>query len=229
VNEQSASGAEAPRLVELRSARELEQIPGVLAAAVWMGSQSSVREVYIAAAPDAAIGEIRRMAAEVLGRNGLTCTPDAIQLGIIDRPAPSSQPTETDDAGLSPVWQGRFLVLTTLHVQRADNGVTCHVEIQRLGESFSAEARELDTPTGRARAAARAALIAAQLAAPGVELGLEGLIILEAFGRRYVALSIEAVSARRFTHLSGFACIDRSAEDAACFATLGAIERWIAW
>ena len=50
---------------------------------------------------------------------------------------------------------GLNLVLDGVEVRRSDARVVCTVHLKRLGESFSAEVTELDTPQGRARAAAR--------------------------------------------------------------------------
>src|SRR5436189_61686 len=70
VNRIESLPVETPRQIELRVAESLEQIPGVLAAAVWLGEASQVREVYIAAAPHAAVPAIQQAAAEVLRREG---------------------------------------------------------------------------------------------------------------------------------------------------------------
>jgi len=231
VSDQAYSAQDAWRSAELRSAREIEQLPGVLAAAVWLASPNTVREVYIAATPDTSPDDVRAAAAELLARNGLHCSLDVIQVGIIDRATPGSDQTAAapSEAPAGPIYTGRFLVLTGIDVHRANNNVTCRVQVQRLGEFFSGEATELDTPNGRARAAARATLAAAQLAAPNAALGLDGLTIIDIFGHPHVAVAVEAASARRVTQLTGLARVDRSIEDAAAFAALGAIERWIAW
>ncbi len=88
----------------------------------------------------------------------------------------------------------------------------------------------MDSPTGRARAAARATLAAAEQAAPGIQLGLEAITIVELFSRRYVAASVEAAVHREFLLLAGLVTLEnnRSVEDAAVLATLRAIDRWLA-
>lgn len=122
----------------------------------------------------------------------------------------------------------RFLVLGKVDLNRADHHVTCRVELDRRGRNFVGEARELDTETGRIRAAAKATLQAAESASSGTFLALEGAVILELFGRRYVAVSVEAAAVRQFVRLSGLVSVDRSVEEAASLATLAAIERWLA-
>lgn len=88
----------------------------------------------------------------------------------------------------------------------------------------------MDTPSGRARAAARATLAAAEQAAPGSSLGLEGIAIVDLFSRSYVAVSVEAAHDRHFALLAGLVTLEptRAVEDAAVLATLRAIDRWIA-
>jgi hypothetical protein len=88
----------------------------------------------------------------------------------------------------------------------------------------------MDSPTGRARAAARATLAAAESACPGISLGLEGLAIIDLFSRRYVVASIEAAHQRDFVMLAGLVTLEanRSVEDTAVLATLRAIDRWLA-
>ena len=124
----------------------------------------------------------------------------------------------------------RFLVMTSLQLERSHQEVHCRVELKRGRTTFQGEAREMDTPTGRARAAARATLAAAEYACPGISLGLEGVSVVDLFSRRYVAVSVEAVQGRNYALLAGLVALDhhRSAEDAAVLATLRAIDRWVA-
>lgn len=122
----------------------------------------------------------------------------------------------------------RFLVLHGLDLQRSESHVTCSVELLHRERSFRAECTELDSELGRARAAARATLLAAEKAS-SCSLALEGTQTAELFGRRYVVLSVEASMGRRFTVLSGILALDdeRSIEEAAALATLHAIERFV--
>jgi hypothetical protein len=88
----------------------------------------------------------------------------------------------------------------------------------------------MDSPTGRARAAARATLAAAEFACPGISLGLEGIAVVDLFSRRYVVASVEAAQQRDFVLLAGLVTMEanRAVEDTAVLATLRAIDRWLA-
>lgn len=125
---------------------------------------------------------------------------------------------------------GRFLIMAGIQIERANQEVHCRVELKRGRTSFHGEAREMDTPTGRARAAARATLAAAEYACPGITLGLEGVAVVDLFSRRYVATSVEGARNRNYALLAGLVALDnnRAVEDAAVLATLRAIDRWLA-
>jgi hypothetical protein len=255
VSDQVLFGRETPRDLELKAAADLEQIPGVLAAAVWIGQAPQVREVYIAAAPGTSIPDLKRATHEVLRANGLVCPSEVIQIGVLDGameppaaeaaipragtaappaeapaapPQPEQEAPALDEPGLPP-WHGRFFILSGLEVRRVENYVTCRVRLLRLGETLTGEAREIDTPAGRARAAARATVHAVASGSRGTALSLEGALLVELFGRQYVAVSVEAATARRSALLSGLVVVERSIEDAACLSTLSAVERWLAW
>jgi len=163
------------------------------------------------------------------------------QMAQTPEPPPPGRPAETDppldetasptieEQGAPPAWHGRFLVLDGVDVRRSDARVVCTVRLKRLGESFSAEVQELDTQQGRARAAARAALLAAEKAGEGVGLSLEGVVIQEFFGRQYVMAFVDGVAHRRFASLSGILAVENSLEQSAALAILRAVERWVAW
>jgi hypothetical protein len=123
---------------------------------------------------------------------------------------------------------GRFLLLEGVQLERRDREIHCRVQLTRGTRVFPGEAREMDTPSGRARAAARATLAAAEQAIPGVTFGLEGVAITNLFSRTYLAVSVEAAHQRHFAVLAGLVSMEgsRAVEDAAVLATLRAIDRW---
>ncbi|HUF11956.1 MAG TPA: hypothetical protein VMN78_02525 [Longimicrobiales bacterium] len=177
---------------------------------------------------------------------GAPADPSTSPAAVPDRPVqqpPPSSPAgppdfdEVDDSADAfadakappPAWHGRFLVLDGVDVRRSEARVTCTVRLKRLGDSFSAEVQELDTPQGRARAAARAALLAAEKSGEGVGLSLEGVVLQEFFGRQYVIAFVDGIAHRRFASLSGILAVEQSLETAAALAILRAVERWVAW
>ncbi|HEX9108737.1 MAG TPA: hypothetical protein VF832_15940 [Longimicrobiales bacterium] len=220
---------ESPRQLELRLAEEIERLGGVLAAAVHLGGENDLRDVYIAAANGSAIPAIRDAAAETLRKAGLSVAPGTLRIGAVELGEPSL-PTQPAEATETPPWRGRFLLLDGVDVQRSGSRAQCKVRLLRLEESIEGQAEDLDTDMGLARAAARATLNAAERASPSA-LGLEGVQIAEMFGRRYVVVSVEASAARRFVVLSGILALEgtRSLEESTALATLRAVERFISW
>jgi hypothetical protein len=217
--------------LELWLVHAIEQLPGVLAAAVWLNDLNHLRAVHITAAPIASTIIIANATARILRKHGLEFAPESIRVVFRDGDAePAAMAAAPTAAGASAAVM-RFLLLHDLSLTRAGSRVTCTVQVERGPAVFQGEAVELDTEAGRARAAARAALTAAERADENLALGLEGTILLDMFGRRYVAASVEAAVDRRFALLAGLVPVDpsRSVEEAAVLAALRAIDRWIAW
>lgn len=217
--------------LELWLVHAVEQLPGVLAAAVWLNDLNHLRAVHITAAPGASTIIIGNATARILRKHGLEFAPESIRVAFRDDdsgPAGTAAVTATATQSAAIM---RFLLLHDLSLTRAGSRVTCTVQIERGPSVFQGEAVELDTEAGRARAAARAALTAAERSDDKLALGLEGTILLDMFGRKYVAASVEAAVDRRFALLAGLVPVDpsRSVEEAAVLAALRAIDRWIAW
>ena len=204
----------------LQLSAELERLPGVLAAAVWLGEAGEVAQVRIHTQPQASATVVTHAATRVLEQRGQKVDAGAVRVIpviALGEPAPA--------AG-----SGRFLVLHDVGWTRQGSRFTCRVQLTRDAEILAGEATEMDTESGRSRAAALATLRAAEATAEEVALGLEGVALLTLFGRRYVAVSVEAVVRRRFAQLSAMVGSDpaRPLEEAAAMATLRAIERWLA-
>ncbi|HUP88950.1 MAG TPA: hypothetical protein VM100_06360 [Longimicrobiales bacterium] len=140
------------------------------------------------------------------------------------------QPEALPPAPADQTRSARFLLLTSLQLERGAGEIHCRVQLAGPNKTYHGEAHELDSPSGRARAAARATLAAAEQVEGGINLGLEGVAIVDLFSRSYVVVSVEAVYNRQFALLAGIVTLEttRSVEDAAVLATLRAIDRWIA-
>lgn len=173
--------------------------------------------------------------AEPEGQEPGTTTPPTNGAAARSQPARAPKPADrphlqlVENEGTPPPWHGRFLVLDAVEVERRHGRVLCRVRITRLGETFTAEAEDIDSPSARARCAARAALMAAQQAGEGIQLSLEGIVIEEFFGRQYVAAFVDAAANRRWNSLCGILSVDNSLETSAVLAILRAVERWVAW
>lgn len=199
---------------------ELERLPGVLAAGVWLGEAGEVAQVRIHTQPQASATVVAHAATRVLEQRGQQVDAGAVRV------IPVIAIGEAAPAGAA----GRFLVLHDVAWTRQGSRFTCRVQLAREAEILVGEATELDTESGRSRAAALATLAAAEGTAESLVLGLEAVALVPLFGRRYIAVSVEAVVQRRFAQLSAMVALDpaRPLEEAAAMATLRAIERWLA-
>jgi hypothetical protein len=209
--------------LELRATGELERLPGVLAAAVWLNSGGELRDARIHIMPGVAPTIIANAAARVLQALAVPFEQRAIRTTHIALP----EDIQTFALGGAPA--GRLLLLQDIALSRAGAHVTCRVQLVRDDTSASGEARELDTAAGRLRAAAIATLRAAENTTENLALGLEAAGLIPLFGRSYAAVSVEASIGRRSATLCGIVAVEptRAPEEAACLATLRAIDRWI--
>lgn len=154
-------------------------------------------------------------------------------------PAAPVVPANAADPARPAELPTRLLVLDGVSIRRSgDRQIQCEVKLLRRGVELRGISEDLDTAAGRARAGARATLIAAraeETPRPGASAGLatppvrlEALQVIEAFGRRYAVLSVEAGSGSNQRRLlTGAAAVEASPEQAGCRATLGALERWL--
>lgn len=190
----------------------LERLPGVLAATALLEPPHGPR-VYLAVAPDADPDALRDAALALLGDHEIPATPDRIHIA---RSAPALR-----EHGALP----RF-ALDGFEVHRADHHVRCSVRLRADTRETVGSGEEPDTRSGRARAAARACLRAAEALDPDLRLGLEGLRVIDLFGHDAVLVLVEATAARSHDILPGIGLEERSIEEAACTATLAALRSW---
>jgi hypothetical protein len=209
---------------ELRAAGELERLPGVVTAAVWLDNSGQLRDARLHVMPGAAPTIISNAASRVLQALGITFDPRAIRTAPIVLPGESAAP-----APAAQPRNGRLLLFQDLTLTRSGNHVSCRVQLARDQNVANGESRELDTAAGRCRAAANATLRAAENAVSGVALGLEGAVVSQIFGRSYATVSVEASAGRRIATLAALVAVDpaRAPEEAFCMATLRAIDRWL--
>jgi len=247
----STTNRDALRRLETALTDELERTPGVLAAAIWLDDAGALREGYVAASPRAPLAEIRDTARRILERYGVSMDENKLQVAhICDAFAGTAPPAENaaaaptsagSDAGTDAQPAGtaesrdtvplrpRFLVLDNLETHRTDNLITCNVRLRCGPAGTEGSARDIDSSSGRARAAARATLAAAEAAAPGIHLALDAATIVHVSGRDHIVVTVEAAAARQHANLAGIVALDRPIEEAAALAALGAIDRWIGW
>ncbi|HUH12461.1 MAG TPA: hypothetical protein VMK65_05105 [Longimicrobiales bacterium] len=224
--------------------RGLERIPGVAAARVALeNGGGTLRHALLALEPGTPDDEVRVVAAAVLaglGVAGEASRIDTAHLGSaapgprselrgapLTHPLPPRRPQAPQAPGVGGWGAPRTLLRHDIHLRREEGQITCRVELMHQGAVLAGEAADLDTPPGRARAAARATLKAVEGIRAGMRLELEGVHFGEFFGRRHLVLSVEAVHGRSHAILTGIVLATASAEESGCLATLRAVERWL--
>ena len=192
--------------------RDLERLPGVLAATLFLDTPAGPR-VYLATGPDADHAAITRAASALLADHGYAADAGRIHIGRAPvRPTPvGSLPRSTLDA---------------LEVHRRDNRVECHVRLRTESRTTASTATEPDSTTGRARAAARATLVAAEALDPDFRFGLQGVRVMDLFGEEALVVLVDATAGRQQVGLPGVCLLDRSVEEAAALAALRALRTW---
>lgn len=196
---------------------DLERLPGVLAATLFLDGPEAPL-VYLATTPEADPEALRNIVATLLHDHGSPTSRDRIHIA-----APSlalARSSARHGASL------RFSFVD-FGVHREDGRVTCTVQLHSELRPGEGSATEPDTPSGRARAAARAALLAAEAFDPDFRFGLEGIRTFDLFGHRALTLLVDAAAGRTHTQLPGTALVDRSLEEAAALAVLQALRSWI--
>lgn len=107
------------------------------------------------------------------------------------------------------------------------------VTVEWNGERFDGEATGPDVPRNRLEAVASATLNAIDAALASEEpketpaLVLDGVKSVEAFDRKYVLVSVHAITGRDRIALAGSAAVDDSPDRAVIMATLQATDRWV--
>lgn len=193
---------------------ELERLPGVLAATVFSDTDRGPR-VYLATGLQADTESLRSAVVALMQDRGLVADPSRIHIASAPR-------THAPRASLP-----RFS-LDSLDVQRKHGRAECSVRLRSELRTLAASATEPDTAGGRARAAARAVLLAVESLDPDLRLGLHGARSMDLFGQESVVVLVEVTAGRAHAHLPGAALVERSAEEAAALATLTALRSWSA-
>jgi len=105
--------------------------------------------------------------------------------------------------------------------------VTTTVALTCDGRTEQASDEAPDTPKNRVEASARATVAVIERLLDRHGLALDGAQVVEAFGRSWVMVGVQAVGGRQSTLLVGTAEVRESAEHAAVYAVLDATNRWV--
>ena len=109
------------------------------------------------------------------------------------------------------------------------------VEIEWQGDRYAGEATAADLPRARLEAVAAATLAAVSAAldkeleeeGQAVALAVDGVKVVDAFDRKFVLVSVHAISGRDVTSLAGATLVEEATDRAAILSALQATDRWV--
>jgi hypothetical protein len=104
--------------------------------------------------------------------------------------------------------------------------LTMSVTLVMGDEQLTGTAESLDNSRARMQAAARATVVALEHVVTKGTLEVEGVQIVEAFGRRYVMAGVLVAQGRRTSLLTGTCELGDRPEESAALAVLDATNRW---
>lgn len=217
--------------IEVRAQRLLAALGGIVSAKVVAEESGRLAEIHILASPEFHPKQIVRNIESALSA-GLGVVVDrriisVAQLRSDAAPqfAAKPKPPQPRRKATEPRQPRRVVYVQYDAKASAPLDSRCRVVLMRGDEELTGTASGVNTPQGRAEAAARAVLAALQSAGSMKSVGLEGTALVHAQGKTYVLVSARVVAGRNTRTLTGIATLGRSPEEAAIFAALQATNR----
>lgn len=192
----------------------LTQVPGVLGARLVPGFDRKVDEIHVLTTLDRSPKlTVRDVQTVLMARFAVPSDHRVISVVQLD---------ELDGVtGSAP----RPLI-TQVGVTRSGETIAARVELREDEQILAGEAQATATPQGRRRAVAQASLDAVRpLLAPGADVHLDGVEVVEVAGRAVMVAMIELRAGRVGVTLCGSAIVDDAVDDAVARAVLDAVNR----
>jgi hypothetical protein len=216
--------------IEVRAQRLLAALGGIVSARAVADETGRLAEIHILASPEFHPKQIVRNIESALSAGlGVLVDRRIISVAQLRNDANTSYVAKPKAPPAKPrnePRQPRRVVYVQYDAHASaplDSG--CRVVLMRGDEELTGVASGVNTPQGRADAAARAVLDALQSTGGMRGVGLEGTALVHAAGKTYVLVSARVVSGRHTRTLTGIAPLARSPEEAAIFAALQATNR----
>jgi hypothetical protein len=216
--------------IEVRAQRLLAALGGIVSARAVADEQGRLAEIHILASPEYHPKQIVRNIESALSA-GLGVIVDRRIISVaqlrndantpfVNKPKapPARRPSE-------PKRLRRVVYVQYDARATAPLDSHCRVVLLRGDDELTGTATGVNTPQGRADAAARAVIEALQSGGGMKGVGLEGTALVQANGKTYVLVSARMVNGRHTRTLTGIAMLGRSPEEAAIFAALQATNR----
>jgi hypothetical protein len=216
--------------IEVRAQRLLAALGGIVSARAVADETGRLAEIHILASPEFHPKQIVRNVESALSAGlGVVIDRRIISVAQLRNDANTpfiAKPKDAPKKRSAEPRQQRRVVYVQYDARASaplDSG--CRVVLMRGDEQLTGVATGVNTPQGRADAAARAVIDALQSNGGMRGVGLEGTALVQAHGKTYVLVSARVVNGRHTRTLTGIASLARSPEEAAIFAALQATNR----
>ena len=220
--------------------RLLESLRGVVAARLVSRPGGEVEEIHVLTTDEVAAKQtVRNVESALLAHLDLSVDHRKISVAQTKERQPSGNAHEALPVMLHSepgARESRLLFQGHQVETERSRRVRHQVEIEWRGERYMGQSSAADLPRARLEAVGQAALSAVETAViaqrsehpgPPVTLSLDGVKVVEAFDRRFVLVSVHAISGREVTALAGATVVDDSTDRSVILATLQATDRWV--
>jgi hypothetical protein len=210
-----------------RAENLLTSLQGVLSARIVVSPLGEVQEVHVLTQGGTPAKQVvRNVESALLAHLGLKVDHRKISVAQ----TAEVRPIEVlDQDAVRELASRREVLFNALEFQGASGSrLTLSVTLQLGDDELTGGAESVDNSRARMQAAGRAAVTALEKVWPRGTLEIEGVQVVEAFGRRYVMAGVLVVEPRGTSLLTGTCELAESSERAAVLAVLDATNRWVA-
>ena len=209
-----------------RAENLLRSLQGVRSARMVVSPVGEIIEVHVLADSDAVPKQVvRNIESALLAHLGLKVDHRKISVAKTAEVEPL-RAAEERAAQEAP--HNRLILYKKLEVVSADSArVRFIANLELDGEEVWGEALSADSPAARLLASARAAVAGLEKVMPAITFELEGVTVLEAFGKNLVVAGLHVSVGRTRELLVGTGGVRDSEEPAAVLAVLDATNRWL--
>jgi hypothetical protein len=210
-----------------RAENLLTSLQGVLSARIVVSPLGEVQEVHVLTQGGTPAKQVvRNVESALLAHLGLKVDHRKISVAQ----TAEVRPIEVlDQDAVRELASRREVLFNALEFQGASGSrLTLSVTLQLGDDELTGAAESVDNSRARMQAAGRAAVTALEKVWPRGTLEIEGVQVVEAFGRRYVMAGVLVVEPRGTSLLTGTCELAESSERAAVLAVLDATNRWVA-
>jgi len=209
-----------------RAENLLTSLQGVLSARIVVSPLGEVEEVHVltqGGTPPKQV--VRNVESALLAHLGLRVDHRKISVAQTAEVRPLEA---LEQHAVREVARRREVLFSGLEFQGgAGARLTLTVTLQMGDEQLTGSAESLDNSRARMQAAARATVVALETIVSRGTLEIEGMQVVEAFGRRYVMAGVLVAEGRATSLLTGTCELGESQEQAAVLAVLDATNRWL--